>query len=82
MSIRPLALALTALLGCGHPTSSGGAPGGSAGSPGGAPAASSAEAGARTPDAQLTRTSGEQVALADVLHQHAQTVLVFYRGFW
>jgi hypothetical protein len=78
MSIRSLAIALTALLGCGHPTSSGGSAGPSAS----APAASSVEVGAQAPDARLTRTSGEKVALADVLHQHAQTVLVFYRGFW
>lgn len=78
MSIRRLAIALTTVLGCGHPSS----PGESAAAAKGAPAQASVDVGARAPDAQLTRTSGEQVAIADVLHQHAQTVLVFYRGFW
>jgi uncharacterized protein YcfL len=38
--------------------------------------------GAAAPDAQLVGTSGTKVALAELLHQHAQTVVVFYRGFW
>jgi uncharacterized protein YcfL len=38
--------------------------------------------GARAPDGQLTRASGDKVAMTDVLRQHAQTVVVFYRGFW
>lgn len=38
--------------------------------------------GARPPGGQLTQTSGTKIALADVLHQHAQTVVVFYRGFY
>lgn len=38
--------------------------------------------GARAPDAQLVGTTGEKIALADRVHQHAQTVVVFYRGFW
>lgn len=38
--------------------------------------------GARAPEAQLIGTTGEKVALADVVHPHAQTVVVFYRGFW
>jgi hypothetical protein len=72
MSIRALAIALTVAWGCGHPA------------PPDKPAAaqSSIDVGAKAPDAQLTRVSGDKVALADVLHQHAQTVLVFYRGFW
>ncbi|HEX8113130.1 MAG TPA: hypothetical protein VF516_35615 [Kofleriaceae bacterium] len=48
-----------------------------------APAQTSAVAvGATAPDAQLVGTTGGKVALADLLHQHAQTVVVFYRGFW
>jgi uncharacterized protein YcfL len=38
--------------------------------------------GATAPEAQLVGTTGEKVALADLLHQRAQTVVVFYRGFW
>ena len=38
--------------------------------------------GARAPEAQLVGTTGAKVALADLVHQHAQTVVVFYRGFW
>ncbi|HEX7842931.1 MAG TPA: hypothetical protein VF469_35905 [Kofleriaceae bacterium] len=72
MSIRALALALTVAWGCGHAASPD--------KP--APAQPSVDVGARAPDAQLARTSGDQVALADVLHQHARTVVVFYRGFW
>ena len=48
-----------------------------------APAEASAIAvGARAPEAQLVGTTGAKVALADLVHQHAQTVVVFYRGFW
>ena len=52
-----------------------------------APAQAQAEArgiavGARAPEAQLVGTTGAKVALADRVHQHAQTVVVFYRGFW
>jgi hypothetical protein len=38
--------------------------------------------GAKAPDGQLTQVSGAKIAFADVLHQHAQTVVVFYRGFY
>jgi uncharacterized protein YcfL len=38
--------------------------------------------GAAAPEAQLVGTAGDKVALADLLHRHAQTVVVFYRGFW
>lgn len=44
--------------------------------------ASAVAVGATAPEAQLVGTAGEKVALADRLHQHAQTVVVFYRGFW
>ena len=44
--------------------------------------ASAIAVGARAPDAQLVGTTGAKVALADLVHQHAQTVVVFYRGFW
>ena len=82
MSIRALSIAgataLTVVLGCSHPTS----PGEPAGSDRTAQARSAIDVGAQAPDAQLTGASGTKVALADVLHQHAQTVVVFYRGFW
>jgi hypothetical protein len=44
--------------------------------------ASATAVGARAPEAQLVGTTGAKVALADLVHQHAQTVVVFYRGFW
>ena len=44
--------------------------------------ASASAVGARAPEAQLVGTTGAKVALADLVHQHAQTVVVFYRGFW
>jgi hypothetical protein len=44
--------------------------------------AAGAVVGSTAPAAQLTALSGDKLALADVLHQHARTVLVFYRGFW
>ena len=38
--------------------------------------------GASAPVVQLTRPSGQKVALADVLSKHDKTVIVFYRGFF
>ncbi|HEX4416669.1 MAG TPA: hypothetical protein VH165_02170 [Kofleriaceae bacterium] len=38
--------------------------------------------GAKAPDGQLTQATGTQIALADVLQKHGQTVVVFYRGFF
>jgi uncharacterized protein YcfL len=68
---RELLVALALLVGCGHR-----AP----------PAASehtvAAAIGARAPDAQLLQASGDKIAMAEVLQRHAQTVVVFYRGFW
>jgi hypothetical protein len=68
--------------GCGHRSSSSesAAPAGAAAAT--APSAHAAAIGTPAPDAQLTGTSGEKVALADQLHRHARTVVVFYRGFW
>ena len=66
-----LALGLAPALGCGH-----------RGSPADRAAPTGAAVGAVAPAAQLTAASGTRLALADVLHQHARTVLVFYRGFW
>jgi hypothetical protein len=45
-------------------------------------AAKPGDVGAKAPDAQLSQTSGAKIALADLLPRHAQTVVVFYRGFW
>jgi hypothetical protein len=47
-----------------------------------AKAAKPGDVGAKAPDAQLSQTSGVKIALADLLPKHAQTVVVFYRGFW
>ncbi len=69
-----LGLALAPTLGCSH---------GSSPTEAQVPAQTSAVAvGATVPEAQLVGTTGGKVALADLLHQHAQTVVVFYRGFW
>ncbi len=38
--------------------------------------------GATAPAVELTRPSGAKVALADLTKGHAQTVVVFYRGFF
>lgn len=38
--------------------------------------------GAKAPDGTLTDARGSKVALAELLHRHARSVLVFYRGFW
>lgn len=77
MPTRTLVVALIMALGCAHDASSVGPAAPAAG-----PNAPAAQVGAQAPDAQLVRASGTQVALADVLHQRAQTVVVFYRGFW
>lgn len=50
--------------------------------PPGQPPQSGTQVGARVPDAQLTDPAGGKVALAGVLHRHARSVVVFYRGFW
>jgi hypothetical protein len=38
--------------------------------------------GATAPSVSLTTPSGKTIALDDVLHGNAQTVVVFYRGFY
>lgn len=79
MTTRGLVLSLAFALGC-SPTS---APRSTSAEPGQAQIEASAVAvGAAAPAAQLVGTTGGKVALADLLHQHAQTVVVFYRGFW
>lgn len=71
MRMLGLLASLVLALGCG------GAPKPAPVSPqaGGAP-------GTAAPDAQLTDASGARVALASVLRRRAETVVVFYRGFW
>jgi hypothetical protein len=71
-----LALALALGFGCSH----GAAPG----APPATTSTPSAElaVGAKVPDGQLTRATGDKIALADVVNAHARTVVVFYRGFW
>lgn len=34
------------------------------------------------PDLELSDASGAKVVLSSVLGRHAETILVFYRGFW
>ena len=72
MRMLGLVASLVLALGCG------GAPK----PPPGAPQATGAAPGAAAPDAQLTDATGAKVALASVLHRRAETVVVFYRGFW
>lgn len=74
MRIRELIVALALGLGCSH-----GAPTAVASDPAPSPATAT---GTKAPAGQLTGVSGTKVALADVWNQHAQTVVVFYRGFW
>jgi uncharacterized protein YcfL len=69
---RELLVALALLVGCGHRASP----------PAVSEHAVAAAVGARAPDAQLAQASGDKLALAEVLQRHAQTVVVFYRGFW
>ncbi len=40
------------------------------------------DVGAKAPDAQLTQAAGTPVGLAALIGEHAQNVVVFYRGFW
>ena len=70
-----LGLGLVSAAGCSHPSSPAEVAQAQA-------EASAIAVGARAPDAQLVGTTGAKVALADRVHQHAQTVVVFYRGFW
>jgi len=74
MRTRELIVALALGLGCSH-----GAPTAVASDPAPSPATAT---GAKAPAGQLTGVSGTKVALADMWNQHAQTVVVFYRGFW
>jgi hypothetical protein len=73
MMTRGLLLSLAFALGCSHPSP----PAEVA-----QPPASAVAVGAAAPEAKLVGTAGEPLALADLLHHHAQTVVVFYRGFW
>lgn len=73
MRIRGLLASLAVALGCS------GAP---KPAPGGPAQPTGTTVGAVAPDAQLTDTAGTHVALASVLHRRAETVVVFYRGFW
>ena len=77
MTTRALLLSLAFALGCSHRSSPGPSPAEVAQTQ-----SSAVAVGATAPEAQLVGTSGTKVALADLLHQHAQTVVVFYRGFW
>ena len=40
------------------------------------------EVGATPPPITLTSTSNAKVALADITHAHAQTIVVFYKGYF
>ena len=43
---------------------------------------SGTEVGATPPAITLTSTANTKVALADVAHAHAQTIVVFYKGYF
>ena len=73
MQLRALGIALALGLGCAHS----------------APPsqiadqqAKAVQVGSKAPDSSLVQASGAKIALADVLREHAQTVVVFYRGFY
>jgi hypothetical protein len=72
MKLRALGIALMLGLGCAH-----GAP-----PPVSDPQAKAVKVGDKAPDGALVQTSGTRIALADVLREHAQNVVVFYRGFY
>ena len=79
MRTRELVVALAVMAGCSPKAPQ---PEAAAAGPS-TPAATAAPAvNARSPGGQLTQSSGAKIALADVLHRHAQTVVVFYRGFY
>jgi hypothetical protein len=71
MKTRDLVVALALMSGCTHKAA-----------PAEVAPAPATAVSAKAPDGQLTQVSGTKIALADVLHQHAQTVVVFYRGFY
>lgn len=74
--VLSLGLVLAPALGCSHRSSPAEV------APQSQAQASGIAVGAAAPEAPLIGTTGEKVALADRLHGHAQTVVVFYRGFW
>jgi len=51
-------------------------------SPGGPSQPTGTAVGATAPDAQLTDAAGTRIAMATALHRRAETIVVFYRGFW
>jgi hypothetical protein len=73
MKLQALGIALVLGLGCSH---------GAAPQPAADPQAKVVKVGAQAPDGSLTQASGTKIALADVLREHKQNVVVFYRGFY
>jgi PBP1b-binding outer membrane lipoprotein LpoB len=74
MRIREIVVTLALMSGCSHKAAPTELPP--------APSATAIAVNAKVPDVQLTQASGTKIAIADVLHQHAQNVVVFYRGFY
>jgi uncharacterized protein YcfL len=77
MRTRGLAIALALVLGCSHKPSPVETPVETTKEP-----STAAAVGGKAPDGQLSQASGTKIALASVLHEHAQSIVVFYRGFW
>jgi hypothetical protein len=50
--------------------------------PPGEPQKTEVVSSAPAPDAELSDASGTMVTLSTVLGRHAETIVVFYRGFW
>ena len=73
MKLHALGIALVLGLGCSHSSPP---------QPAADPQAKAVKVGAKAPDGMLTQVSGTKIALADVLRQHKQNVVVFYRGFY
>jgi uncharacterized protein YcfL len=76
MKLSALALALALGLGCSHGAAT------DQQAKAGDSQAKIANVGSKAPNGSLAQASGTKVALNDVLREHAQNVVVFYRGFY
>jgi hypothetical protein len=87
MKLHALIAALVLALGCSHgspPSQDQRSGSASAATAAPAPAAQAgvAAVGGKAPDGQLVDAKNTKLALNDVLKQHPQTIVVFYRGFF
>jgi hypothetical protein len=85
MQTRPLVFALAVMAGCSRkapPAELAPQPSPASQAQGASHGPSTVAVNAIAPGGTLTDPSGAKIALADLLHRHAQTVVVFYRGFY